>query len=54
MHQIWLRHSRAARRPARAPLRDLNKDEKRSLEQVIRVMNRTITELMATAGKGGK
>ena len=40
--------------PPRAPLRDLNKDEKRSLEQVIRVMDRTVNELMAGAGKGGK
>ena len=40
--------------PPRAPLRDLNKDEKRSLEQVIRVMDRTVDELMAGAGKGGK
>ena len=40
--------------PPRAPLRDLNKDEKRSLEQVIRVMDRTVDELTAGAGKGGK
>jgi len=40
--------------PPRAPLRDLTKDEKRSLEQVIRVMDRTVDELMAGAGKGGK
>ena len=41
-------------RRGRAPLRDLNKDEKRSLEQVIRVMDRTVDELTAGAGKGGK
>ena len=40
--------------PPRAPLRDLNKDEKRSLEQVIRVMDRTVAELMSGAAKGGK
>jgi 4-hydroxy-tetrahydrodipicolinate synthase len=41
--------------PPRAPLRDLNKDEKRSLAQVIAVMNRTIDRLMneAQATRGG-
>ena len=41
--------------PPRAPLRDLNKDEKRSLAQVISVMNRTIDELMneAQSARGG-
>ncbi len=33
--------------PPRAPLRELNKDEKRSLARVIEVMNRTIDELLA-------
>ena len=40
--------------PPRPPLRDLNKDEKRSLAQVITVMNRTIERLMNEApGAGG-
>ena len=40
--------------PPRPPLRDLNKDEKRSLAQVIAVMNRTIEGLMNEArGAGG-
>ena len=38
--------------PPRSPLRGLNKDEKRSLTEVISVMNRTINEL--TAGEAEK
>ena len=37
--------------PPRSPLRSLNKDEKRSLAEVISVMNKTINEL--TAGEAG-
>ena len=37
--------------PPRAPLRELNKDEKRSLARVIDVMNRTIDGLLAEAKK---
>ena len=35
--------------PPRKPLQSLNKDDKRSLEQVIRVMNTTFAEI-----QGGK
>ena len=38
--------------PPRSPLRSLNKDEKRSLAEVIAVMNKTINEL--NAGEAGK
>jgi 4-hydroxy-tetrahydrodipicolinate synthase len=33
--------------PVRAPLKDLNKDDKRALEQVVRVLKRTIAEIEA-------
>jgi 4-hydroxy-tetrahydrodipicolinate synthase len=33
--------------PPRAPLRALNKDDKRQLEQVVRVLKRTLAEIEA-------
>ena len=33
--------------PPRAPLKGLNKDDKRQLEQVVRVLKRTVAEIEA-------
>ena len=37
--------------PPRKPLQSLNKDDKRALEQVVRVMDQTISEIQKGAGK---
>ena len=37
--------------PPRRPLLPLNKDDKRSLEQVIRVMNTTFAQISEASGK---
>jgi 4-hydroxy-tetrahydrodipicolinate synthase len=38
--------------PPRPPLRPLNKDDKRQLEQVVRVLKRTVAEIEAGSGSG--
>ena len=40
--------------PPRSPLRLLNKDDKRQLEQVVRVLKRTVTEIEAGSNTGAK
>lgn len=40
--------------PPRPPLRPLNKDDKRQLEQVVRVLKRTVTEIEAGSNTGAK
>ncbi|MEO1797030.1 MAG: hypothetical protein AAFR53_08450, partial [Pseudomonadota bacterium] len=38
--------------PPRPPLRPLNKDDKRELEQVVRVLKRTVAEIEAGQSSG--
>jgi 4-hydroxy-tetrahydrodipicolinate synthase len=51
-HGVEMRGMRAG--PPRPPLRPLNKDDKRALEQVVRVLRRTVAEIEAEGARPGE